>query len=81
MLYIIKAKMFRIAEGLRADGSADVSSSREVTGQRSKYAPGATCQRGHVAGVVGAGGSVLHCIEPTEEVTVVVEESTGVVSP
>ena len=30
-------------KGLRADGSADVSSVREVTGHRSKYALGATC--------------------------------------
>ena len=32
-----------------------------------------------MAGVAGVG--VLRCIEPTEEVTVVVEESTVVVSP
>ena len=32
-------------------------------------------------GTRGVGGRVLHCIEPTEEVTVVVEEGTRVVSP
>ena len=57
-----------------------VSFVREVTGLRTRYAPGATCQRVRVAGVV-EGEGVQHCTESTEGVTGVVEEGTRRVSP
>ena len=43
--------------------------------------PGCNMLKGTRGGGGGAVGGVLHCIEPTEEFTVVVEESTRVVSP
>ena len=52
---ILQSHLAYAPRGLREDGSVVLSSVREVTGHRSKYASGATGKKGHAAEVVEGG--------------------------